>query len=227
MSDDTARSDTRAADRCADDVGQALLHAAHQVLADEGPFGLTVRRVAQVAGVSTMNVYSRFGGKDGLIEQLFIDGFVRLGEHMKSVPPTDDPVADLRRCRGRYRDFALANRTYYVVMFDSVIPDWRPSPVGEEVAYSALGGMAAAVQRAIDAGQLAVTDADGGGDQPVGDVARVDQLGTAPPRRRPIRLAGHLRRDAGAPADRFPKRPDRCRLRSHRVPEPPPIRSSS
>jgi len=159
MSDDTARSDTRAADRCADDVGQALLQAAHQVLADEGPFGLTVRRVAQVAGVSTMNVYSRFGGKDGLIEQLFIDGFVRLGEHMKSVPPTDDPVADLRRCRGRYRDFALANRTYYVVMFDSVIPDWRPSSVGKEVAYSALGGMAAAVQRAIDAGQLAVTDA--------------------------------------------------------------------
>ena len=147
------------AGRVADDVGRALVDAAHRVLADEGPFALTVRRVAQVAGVSTMNVYSRFGGKDGLVEQLFIDGFVRLGERMKSQELTDDAFEDLRACGLEYRRWALENPTYYMVMFDTVVPDWRPSPAAEDVAIAALQGLAARIQRAIDAGQLQATDA--------------------------------------------------------------------
>jgi len=147
------------AGRVADEVGRALVDAAHQVLAEEGPFGLTVRRVAQVAGVSTMNVYSRFGGKDGLIERLFIDGFTRLGERMKPLTPTGDPLDDLRRCGLEYRRFALENPTYYMVMFDTIVPDWRPSEVAEAVAMATLAGLTAQVQRAIDSGQLLATDA--------------------------------------------------------------------
>ncbi len=145
--------------RPADDVGRALLDAAHQVLEEEGPFGLTVRRVAQAAGVSTMNVYSRFGGKDGLVEQLFVDGFARLGAAIGDLPETEDPVADMRVCRQEYRRFALENPTYYAVMFDSVVPGWVPSPAAEAVALTALGRLAEQVQRAIDAGQLQATDA--------------------------------------------------------------------
>lgn len=146
------------AGRAPDDVGRALLDAAHRVLAEEGPFGLTVRRVAQVAGVSTMNVYSRFGGKDGLIDQLFIDGFTRLTTQMMSRQETDDPLDDLRKCSREYRRFALENPTYYMVMFDTVVPDWRPSPAAEDVAMAALGGLASQVQRAIDAGQIEAAD---------------------------------------------------------------------
>ena len=58
---------------------EALLAAAHDLLATEGPAALTVRRIAAAAGMSTMNVYSRFGGKDGVLDELFIDGFRRLG----------------------------------------------------------------------------------------------------------------------------------------------------
>ena len=47
----------------------------------EGPGALTVRRIAAAAGMSTMNVYSRFGGKDGVLDELFVDGFRRLGAH--------------------------------------------------------------------------------------------------------------------------------------------------
>jgi AcrR family transcriptional regulator len=147
------------AGRVADDVGRVLVDAAHRVLAEEGPFGLTVRRVAQAAGVSTMNVYSRFGGKDGLIEQLFIDGFTRLGERMMNRPQSDDPLEDLRRCGLEYRQFALENPTYYMVMFDTIVPDWRPSGAAEEVAMAALAGLAGQIQRAIDSGQLQATDA--------------------------------------------------------------------
>lgn len=159
MTNDTPPLRQVSAGRAPDDVGRALLDAAHRVLAEEGPFGLTVRRVAQAAGVSTMNVYSRYGGKDGLIDQLFIDGFTRMTAELMSQERTDDPMDDLRRCSHAYRRFALENPTYYMVMFDTIVPDWRPSPGAEEVAMAALGGLAAQVQRAIDAGLLDSADA--------------------------------------------------------------------
>lgn len=141
-----------------DDVGRSLLAAAHAVLAEEGAGALTVRRIAADAGVSTMNVYSRFGGKDGVVEELFIDGFHRLCAAMQQLPHTDDPIADLRRCRARYRRFALDNPTYYAVMFERVVPDFVPGERGRAAAHEALSGLVGAVQRAIDAGRLDVTN---------------------------------------------------------------------
>jgi AcrR family transcriptional regulator len=142
-----------------DAVGRRLLAAAHRVLADEGPSALTVRRLAAVSGVSTMNVYSRFGGKDGVVDELFSDGFRRLTELMSHSPTTDDPIADLRACGDRYRQFALENPTYYAVMFDKVFPDYTPSDRAQAMAIESLGRLAASVQRAIDAGLLTADDA--------------------------------------------------------------------
>ena len=64
--------------RMQDDTSAALLAAAHRLLAEDGPEALTVRRIAGEAGMSTMNVYSRFGGKDGVIDELYADGYRRL-----------------------------------------------------------------------------------------------------------------------------------------------------
>ena len=60
------------------------------VLAGSGPDALTVRRIATEASMSTMNVYSRFGGKDGVIDELYSDGFRRLVTAIDAVPTTDD-----------------------------------------------------------------------------------------------------------------------------------------
>jgi hypothetical protein len=78
---------------------------------------------------------------------------------MAHAPATDDPFADLRACRDGYRRFALENPTYYAVMFDRVFPDFEPSERAERAAIDALGGLAARVQRAIDAGSLKATNA--------------------------------------------------------------------
>src|SRR6185436_13872879 len=104
-----------------DDTRAALLAAAHDLLAKEGPGALTVRRIAAAAGMSTMNVYSRFGGKDGVLDELFIDGFRRMGEEMGETPMSDDPAADLLSCGRSYRRFAKRNPTYYSLMFDRVV----------------------------------------------------------------------------------------------------------
>jgi AcrR family transcriptional regulator len=141
-----------------DDTRRALLDAAHDLLATEGPGSLTVRRIAAAAGMSTMNVYSRFGGKDGVLDELFTDGFRRLGEAMGEDPDGDDPLDDLYRCSRTYRRFARENPTYYSLMFDRVVPDFTPSDAAQAVAIATLQQVQRRVERAIAAG--AIRDGD-------------------------------------------------------------------
>lgn len=141
-----------------DPVGSTLVKAAGELLAAEGPAALTVRRIATAAGVSTMNVYSRFGSKDGVVEHLFVEGFRRLGDTMTSRPDTDDPVADLRSCALGYRQFAMDNQTLYSVMFDRVVPDFQPSVDAQVLAGSTLQLLATRLQRAMNAGVLRPAD---------------------------------------------------------------------
>jgi len=137
-----------------DDVGTALLRAADQLLATEGPGALTVRRIAAEAGVSTMNVYSRFGGKDGVVEQLFVHGFELLAQGMREVGTTDDPLADLALCGMAYRSFAIRHVTLYSVMFDRVVADYEPSETALQNALGTLGLLARRLERAMDFGLL-------------------------------------------------------------------------
>jgi AcrR family transcriptional regulator len=132
-----------------DDTSRALLDAAHRLLEDHGSDALTVRRIATEAGMSTMNVYSRFGGKDGVIDVLYIDGFKRLFATLDEVPATDDARHDLLESARAYRHFAIANPTYYRIMFRSAIHEFTPS---EEATQLALSGLDVFVDRIV-AGQ--------------------------------------------------------------------------
>jgi AcrR family transcriptional regulator len=138
-----------------DEVSAALLRAATDLLTVEGPRALTVRAIASAAGCSTMSLYSRFGGKDGVVEALFVEGFDQLRSAMEGEPTTDQPLIDLLACGRTYREFALGHPTYYAVMFDRVVPDYEPSDGARLHAASTLDALATRVQRALDAGLIA------------------------------------------------------------------------
>jgi AcrR family transcriptional regulator len=106
-----------------------------------------------------MLVYSRLGGKPGIIDALYIEGFERLAAEMRATRSTADPVADLRRCAARYRKFARENPTYYAVMFERAIADFEPSLAAKAVALGTLDVLADRVQRAIDAERFPRQDA--------------------------------------------------------------------
>lgn len=142
-----------------DDASLAILDAARDLLTTEGPASLTVRRIAAQAGGSTMNVYSRFGGKDGVLDALFREGFATLHQAMQRTRTTADPVADLRRCSAAYRRFALENRTSYLLMFSRWDSSFAPSAEGIAEAKATLRLLADRVQLALDAGALAPGDA--------------------------------------------------------------------
>jgi AcrR family transcriptional regulator len=138
----------------ADDVRAALLDAASALLTEAGPEALTVRGIANRAGYSTMLVYSRLGGKHGVVDALYVEGFLRLAAAMRASRPTADPMADLRRCGRAYRKFALENPTYYAVMFDRAVPDFEPGVESALIASATLDVLAERVQRAIDSERI-------------------------------------------------------------------------
>jgi AcrR family transcriptional regulator len=137
-----------------DQPRDAILDAARDLLAHDGPDSLTVRRIADRAGCSTMGLYTHFGGKDGVVDALFVEGFRRLAETMSATPITDDPVADLRASCGAYRRFALENPTHYLVMFERHVPGFDARPESKIEAFATLGLLQDRVQRCLDAGVI-------------------------------------------------------------------------
>ena len=130
------------------------MEAARRILTVEGPAGLTIRRIATAAGHSTMAVYSRFGGKDGLVDELFTEGFTLLTEALEAVAPTDDPLADLDRQGAAYRRFALEHPQHYSLMFDRPVPGYEPGDATVPVATGALDVLARGLARAMEHGVL-------------------------------------------------------------------------
>lgn len=153
-------------DQQPDETSRALLIAAHRLLAEHGSDALTVRRIATEAGMSTMNVYSRFGGKDGVVDVLYIDGFERLFAAIGAVPTTDDVPDDLMKIARVYRTFALENPTYYRVMFRTAIHDFTPSTRATEVALGGLDVFTERVRAGQSTGQIV-----SGPDRPAAEIA--------------------------------------------------------
>lgn len=133
---------------------EATLQAAAELLARDGPDALTVRRIATEAGSSTIAVYHYFGGKDGVVDTLYRDGFESLQLAMSSVPVTDQPVSDLREICRIYRDQALARPASYAVMFTRPVRGYTPSEQSMRTARGTYERFFAAVERCVEAGAL-------------------------------------------------------------------------
>jgi AcrR family transcriptional regulator len=138
-------------------VERELVSAAEAVLVRDGPGGVTVRAVAAQAGIAPMGVYNRLGGKEGLVDALLIMGFDRL---RASVEAGNEPdmLERLRACGLRYREFALANRHFYAIMFEDAIPHEHSSDEVAEHAAAAFGALVRTVESAAVAGRIEAAD---------------------------------------------------------------------
>lgn len=104
------------------DPRRAILDAALLVLSRDGESAFTVRNIAREAGCSTTGVYTWFGGKAGLVDAIFIEGFESFDDALQPAYESADPVASGHA----YRRWALDNRTHFLVMFGRAVPDVRP-----------------------------------------------------------------------------------------------------
>jgi AcrR family transcriptional regulator len=106
---------------------ETLLDAALRLLEERGPGALRIRDLAAAAEQSTMGVYTHFGSKQGLLEQLYLHGFERLEERLDSVPSDGRGRQELLELALAYRRFALDSEALYRLMFERAAPDFVPS----------------------------------------------------------------------------------------------------
>ena len=86
-----------------------------------------MRDLAAATNLSTMGVYTHFGSKKGLLEQLYLHGFRRLEDQLNDVPSGGERRDELLAFALAYRTFALANEALYGLMFERATPDFVPS----------------------------------------------------------------------------------------------------
>ena len=132
-----------------DDVAAALLSAARQIFESDGLPALSVRRVAQAAGCTTMQVYSRYGGKDGLVQALFDEGFEALATAQLAVPASLPPAERVRRLCREYLRVAAERPHHYALMLGAHSGDFQPPVESRERALATLTNLVEAVGNAL------------------------------------------------------------------------------
>ena len=129
-------------------VRTQLRERAARMLREREP--ITLRSLVDGTGVSTMAVYTYFGGMDGVWRALRQEGFTRLAARFETLAVPEDPVEDLVAGVAAYVVNALEFPDLYRVMFDATVEL-------EDVAAAeaTLGYLVRAARRCRDAGRIA------------------------------------------------------------------------
>ena len=137
-------------------VRLALMEAGARLVARGGVEALTIRRLAAEVGVSTMAIYTHFGGMEELRSEMQKEAFERLNARVRSVKATADPVADLSAMGWMYCSNALAEPNFYRIMFmEDAIDD--PDVIAAGVA--SFEPLVTTVERSVDAKRFRPGDA--------------------------------------------------------------------
>ena len=104
-------------DPVSNDVPERLVQATIKLLAEQGPSAIKARTVAAATGLSTMVVYSHFGGVPELVRAVVDHGFRELDRAFSDLPSTEDPITDLYAIALTMRQLARTNPHLFDLMF--------------------------------------------------------------------------------------------------------------
>jgi AcrR family transcriptional regulator len=125
----------------------ALLDAAAALLETEGAAGLSLRQVAERAGLSRQAPYNHFANKEALLAELLREGFERLGDLIRAV--SDPPVAasdHLARAADAYIAFGQQRPALFRLMFSRELVDHAKHDDAAQAAAAALAALRAIIE---------------------------------------------------------------------------------
>jgi AcrR family transcriptional regulator len=116
-----------------------ILQAATTLLLEKGLAGMSVRAIANLAGVSTIGIYSHFQGKQGILDALYIEGYQYVGEAMLTAVKIDDPRAAAIEGARLYLEVAKSHEAIYRLIFGEADFDYEPGEEARAAALAAFG----------------------------------------------------------------------------------------
>ena len=113
------------------DLRQSILHAASEMLIQEGYEGVSIRKIAEKIEYSPATIYLHFKDKAQLIGSICEEVFSRLNAALAEINERVEPPREkMHKSLCRYVEFALENAAHYVVIF--CLPDPAPEQIGTE-----------------------------------------------------------------------------------------------
>ena len=135
-----------------DELTRQMIDEGARIMAEQGPAGLSLRKLATVCGTSTMAVYTRFGDKPRLLAAMHREGFRRLGDRLQVTAA--DPLAALVEIGRAYRLAALDSRHLYGLMFGTLPTGFTPEEGDDKAAAATYSPLVDGVRTAVAAGAL-------------------------------------------------------------------------
>lgn len=126
----------------------ALLAAAASMLEGRGAMGLSLRGVAEAAGLSRQAPYNHFANKEAILAELVGDGFDELLRRMNSTDVAE-PFAKLVAVADGYIDFGTERPALFRLMFAREMVDIRSYPDVQAKADAALARLRSVVEQVI------------------------------------------------------------------------------
>lgn len=99
------------------DTGRKIATAARRLLDREGAEAVSMRRVAEAAGITAMAIYRHYRSRDALLNALADAGFAELCSSLKGRRFTGDLQKRLLKMADVYLDHALGNPRLFELMF--------------------------------------------------------------------------------------------------------------
>ncbi|WP_314586850.1 TetR/AcrR family transcriptional regulator [Paenibacillus terrigena] len=109
-----------------ENLRKLVVEAAATLLQEEGPEAVTVRKVSERMGCSTKIIYSLFVNKEGLAQQLYLDGCKLLANEFEGTPQDADPAQHFLNLGEAYWQFGQRYSSYYKLMFGGAFADFKP-----------------------------------------------------------------------------------------------------
>jgi AcrR family transcriptional regulator len=138
------------------DLKNALIQAGVEILALDGVAGLSLRKVAQRAGVSHTAPYAHFADKQALIAAISTEGYRTLYEEFVMIREKfqTDPLQQLVEAALAYVRFALTKPAQFRVTFSNAVQREEDYPSLLDITDKCLGQLISIMGACQEAGIL-------------------------------------------------------------------------
>jgi AcrR family transcriptional regulator len=138
------------------DLKNALIKAGVDILGKDGVAGLSLRKVAQKAGVSHAAPYAHFADKQALIAAISTEGYQKLFDQLVAVREKyqDDPRRQLVEAAWAYVQFAQTDPAHFRVTFSSAVEHEKDYPALVEMTGKTFGEVVGIVEACQASGLL-------------------------------------------------------------------------
>ncbi len=138
-----------------------ILESGFELFLSQGSHAVSIRQIAAAAGLSPMAIYRHFDDKSALQVALLEHAFLTFEQFLRASPGSEQPIENLCALAKQFFTFALERAPQFRFLFlsDARVLSSDSSVDVQRLAMPTFELLVEAVQRCIDAGCMASSDA--------------------------------------------------------------------